>query len=82
MIWGNISETTKASNFKILHSIALDSFYIFTKMTSRATSGRLQITYTFAFSVMFGVQFLDNGSTDSENVTVLQTDSKASFPLV
>ena len=53
------------------------------KMASPATSSRQQIAKTCSFWVMFGSQFLDNGSTDSKRVySFVNCDSRASFPLV
>ena len=42
-------------------------------MASPAISGLQQIAQTYSFWVMFSSRFLDNGSTDSEKFTVVET---------
>ena len=63
----NISETTKASKFR--PSIALDSLYIFTgndvASYFRSAANRINV-------FILG-RLLENGSTDSEEVAVLET---------
>ena len=39
----NISETNRASNFKIYRKVAIDNLYILPEMTSQSTSRRQQI---------------------------------------
>ena len=79
----NISEVNKASDFKIQNNIAIDRLYIFTgnDATSyfRSAENRIHVS----IFVMFGSQFLDNGSTDSESVYSFENNySRASFPLL
>ena len=83
MILGNISETIRASYFKIYQKVALDSRYILTWNDVINYFRRQQIVQTCIFWVIFQSRFLDNGSTDSENVySFANIDSRASFTLV
>ena len=83
MIFLNISETSRASDYNIYHKMALDILNISTGNDVKTTSGRKQIVQTCKGLVMFGSQFLSNGSTDSENVySSGNHDSRALFIVV
>ena len=64
----NVSETVRASDFKIYHRLALGNIYILTGNDVINYSGRQQIVQTCKFWVMFGSRFLDNCSTDYEKI--------------
>ena len=75
----NISDTTRASYFKIYRNVARDSSYIRTG-NYVVTSDRQLIAQTCQFLVILGPTFLDNGSIDFEKVyTFFNGDSSASF---
>ena len=63
-----IAETSKASNFRIYHNVALDSLFILTRngviiyLLHVGSKSHKRVR----FWVMFGLRFLDNGSTDFE----------------
>ena len=67
-VFWKISETIRASDFKIYHKAALILFTFRPEMTSSTTLGRKQSVQTRLFWIMFGSRFLDNGSTNSKKV--------------
>ena len=68
MMFGNILETIRGCSLKIDHNVAHNSLYISTRndvaVYFRSAANRTDVL----FLVMFGSRFLDNGSTDFENV--------------